>query len=300
MEIVNAFTIDVEEHFQVSAFESTISRQQWDDIPSRVIGNTQRLLALLADHSVTATFFVLGWTAKKHPRLVREIESAGHEIGSHGFWHRLVYEQLPQAFREDIRLGRDVLEDILGRRVTAFRAPSFSITRRSLWAREILVEEGFEADSSVFPIHHDRYGIPGAPLDIHRIDTPAGPLWEFPPSVAVLGGLRLPVGGGGYFRLCPLAWTTAMMRHIHRCEGRPLMFYVHPWEIDSEQPRIAARPWLSRFRHYVNLSGTAAKLARLLAQFRFAPMREVLRTFQDHAARIQQPVKHLAEVNQGV
>ena len=228
MEFINAFTIDVEEHFQVSAFEATVSREQWDGFPSRVVANTRRLLALLDCHGVKATFFVLGWTAKRHPALVREIEAAGHEIASHGFWHRIVYDQSPQEFREDIRLGRDVLQDIVGRRVTAYRAPSFSITRRSLWARQILVEEGFEVDSSVFPVHHDRYGIPDAPLHIHHVETPAGPLWEFPPSVARVGGMRLPVGGGGYFRLYPLRWTTALLRRIHRFDRRPFLFYMHP------------------------------------------------------------------------
>jgi len=281
VEFVNAFTIDVEEHFQVSAFEATIARNQWGDFPSRVVANTKRLLALLAEHAVKATFFVLGWTAKRHPALVREIEAAGHEIASHGFWHRIVYDQSPNKFREDIRLGRDVLQEIVGHRVTTYRAPSFSITRRSLWAREILVEEGFDVDSSVFPIHHDRYGIPDAPLDIHRIDTPAGPLWEFPPSVACIGGMRLPVGGGGYFRLYPLRWTTALLRRIHRLDQRPFMFYMHPWEVDPGQPRIAVKSRLSRFRHYVNLSGTEAKLSTLFQQFRFAPVAEVIRSVRN-------------------
>lgn len=294
MEIVNALTIDVEEHFQVSAFETTVSRAQWDGFPSRVAANTRRLLALLAGQGVHATFFIVGWTARRQPQLVREIVAAGHEIASHGFWHRLVYEQSPAEFREDLRLGRDVLQDILGRRVTAYRAPSFSITRRSLWAREILVEEGFDADSSVFPIRHDRYGIPDAPFDIHRVDTPAGPLWEFPPSVARVGGLRIPVGGGGYFRLCPLSWTTALMRRIHRLEGRPLMFYAHPWEVDPGQPPIQVKSRLARFRHYVNLSSTETKLALLLQRFRFAPMGEVLRRFQEDCAA-RRPFRRMTE-----
>jgi polysaccharide deacetylase family protein (PEP-CTERM system associated) len=283
MNFTNAFTVDVEEHFQVSAFEATVHRDQWSGLPSRVVANTKRLLALLDRHAVKGTFFVLGWTAKRHPALVQDIEAAGHEIASHGFWHRIVYGQSPDEFREDIRLGRDVLQDIVGHRVIAYRAPSFSITRRSLWAREILVEEGFEVDSSVFPVHHDRYGIPDAPLEIHRIETPSGPLWEFPPSVACLGGMRLPVGGGGYFRLYPLSVTTVLLRRIHRLERRPFMFYIHPWEVDPEQPRIAVKSRISRFRHYCNLSSTEAKLSALLDQFRFAPMGEVLRTFQKSA-----------------
>jgi polysaccharide deacetylase family protein (PEP-CTERM system associated) len=293
VEFVNAFTIDVEEHFQVSAFEVAIPREQWDKLPSRVVANTRRLLALLDCHGVKATFFVLGWTAKRHPALVREIEAAGHEIASHGFWHRIIYEQSPAEFRADIRLGRDVLQDIVGRRVTAYRAPSFSITRRSLWAREILVEEGFEVDSSVFPVRHDRYGIPDAPLDIHCIDTPAGPLWEFPPSVARVGGMRLPVGGGGYFRLYPLRLTTALLRRIHRVDRRPFLFYVHPWEVDPSQPRIAARSWLSRFRHYIHLSGTEAKLSALFQQFRFAPLGEVIGSVRNSAVCARDPSRQI-------
>ncbi len=300
MEFINAFTIDVEEHFQVSAFEATVSREQWNGFPSRVVANTRRLLALLDCHGVKATFFVLGWTAKRHPALVREIEAAGHEIASHGFWHRIIYNQSPQEFREDIRLGRDVLQDIVGRRVTAYRAPSFSITRRSLWARQILVEEGFEVDSSVFPVHHDRYGIPDAPLHIHHVETPAGPLWEFPPSVARVGGMRLPVGGGGYFRLYPLRWTTALLRRIHRFDRRPFLFYMHPWEVDPDQPRIAAKSWLSRFRHYVNLSGTEAKLSALFHHFRFAPMGEVIRAVRKSAACGRHPAQQPAAVNSAV
>ncbi len=295
MEIINALSIDVEEHFHVSAFNTTIPREQWDGFPSRVVANTRRMLALLDRHGVKATFFVLGWTAKRHPALVPEIESAGHEIASHGFWHRLVYDQSPGEFRDDIRLGRDVLEDLVGHRVTTYRAPSFSITRRSLWAQQILVEEGFDVDSSVFPIHHDRYGIPGARLDIHRVDTPAGPLWEFPPSVARIGGMRLPLGGG-YFRLYPLSWSTALIRRIHRFDRRPVMFYMHPWEVDPAQPRIAAKSWISRFRHYVNLSRTEAKLSELLRQFRFASVGEVIRTAQKDSTGVREPPCKLAAV----
>jgi polysaccharide deacetylase family protein (PEP-CTERM system associated) len=172
-----------------------------------------------------------------------------------------------------VRAARDVLQDIVGHRITAYRAPSFSITRRSQWALEILAEEGFEIDSSVFPIYHDRYGIPDAPLEAHRIDTPAGPTWEFPPSVARLCGLRVPVGGG-YFRIYPLALSTALLRRINR--RRPFMFYVHPWEIDPGQPRIAVASRLSRFRHYFNLRGTAIRLSKLFERFRFAPLCEIL------------------------
>ncbi|MCD4726621.1 MAG: polysaccharide deacetylase family protein, partial [Pirellulales bacterium] len=196
-EMFNVFTVDVEDYFQVSAFEKHVRRDQWDQWESRVVSNTHHILQLLDRHHVRATFFVLGWVAQRHPRLVREIHACGHEIGSHGYWHRLVYQQTPEEFRTDLRRSRDALQETLGRPVTAYRAASFSITRQSLWALEILVEEGFLVDSSVFPIRHDRYGIPGAEPGPHRLETPAGSLWEFPPSVARLAGMNLPVGGGG-------------------------------------------------------------------------------------------------------
>ena len=202
-----AFTVDVEDYYQVSAFEGGIDRSQWSVMESRVVPSTQRLLALLRRHNVTATFFVLGWVAEHFPELVREIHNDGHEVGSHSYWHRLIYQQTPAEFREDLRRSRDVLEEIIGVPVTAYRAPSFSITESSSWAFEILVEEGFESDSSVFPIVHDRYGIPGANPRIHAVDTPAGELIEFPPSVMKLWMLNLPVGGGGYFRLYPSLLT---------------------------------------------------------------------------------------------
>ncbi len=272
--MLNAFTVDVEDYYQVSAFEKHVDRDSWDRRESRVLDNTRRMLELLDAHGVRATFFVLGWVGRRHPRLVREIAAGGHEIGSHGYWHRLIYRQTHTEFRADLRRSRDVLQDALGRRVTAHRGASFSITRESLWALEILVEEGFAVDSSVFPVRHDRYGIPDAQPGPHIISTPAGPIREFPPSVVRLGGLSLPVGGGGYFRLFPLPWTTYCLRRINRA-GRPLMFYVHPWELDLEQPRIRAGR-LSRFRHYVNLSKTQRKLDALLRRFRFGRIRDVI------------------------
>ena len=203
--IVNAFTVDVEDYFQVSAFEKHIPRDQWDRWESRVEANTHRMLQLLDRHGVKATFFVLGWLGERYPQLVRDIHSCGHEIGSHGYWHRLIYRQSPAEFRADLRRSRDVLQDAIGQPVTAHRAASFSITKQSLWALEILVEEGFLVDSSIFPVRHDRYGIPGAEPRLHRLTTTAGYLWEFPPSVVRFAGLNVPVGGGGYFRLYPLS-----------------------------------------------------------------------------------------------
>ena len=272
--MLNIFTVDVEDYFQVSAFEKHVDRDCWDQWESRVAANTHRILELLDRHGVRATFFVLGWIAERYPELVREIHACGHEIGSHGYWHRLIYGQTPADFRSDLRRSRDVLQDAIGCRVTAHRAASFSITRQSLWALEILVEEGFKADSSVFPVRHDRYGIPDAKPGPHRLSTPAGPIWEFPPSVARFAGMNLPVGGGGYFRLLPLPWTAYWLRRINRVQ-RPLMFYVHPWEFDPGQPRIRASR-LSRFRHYVNISKNQRKLDGLLRRFRFGRLCDVI------------------------
>jgi polysaccharide deacetylase family protein (PEP-CTERM system associated) len=273
---LNAFTVDVEDYFQVTAFESNISRESWDSLPSRVMSNTHELLELLASHQVRGTFFVLGWVARQFPGLVRDIQAAGHEIGSHSFWHRLIYTQTPSEFRADLRMSKQVLEDITGHPVTAFRAPSFSITKRSLWAVDVLAQEGFTTDSSIFPTHHDRYGIPGARREIHTLTTPSGSLLEFPPSIARWAGCSLPTGGGGYFRFYPYRLTRNLLGHINQYEQRPFMFYVHPWEVDPEQPRMRIGSGWSRFRHYVNLATTEAKLNRLLSDFSFGAMADVV------------------------
>ena len=274
-DLLNAFSVDVEDYYHVSAFEKHVRRDDWGILESRVERNTHRMLAILDRHNVKATFFVLGWVAERFPQLVREIRGCGHEIGSHTFWHRLVYDLSPDEFRADLCRSRDVLQDLLGEAVTAFRAPSFSITRHSLWALEILAEEGFRVDSSIFPIRHDRCGIPEAPLHLHQRATPAGPLWEFPLTVFRMARLNVPVGGGGYFRFYPLWLTVRWLRRINRA-GRPFVFYVHPWEIDPEQPRFAAASPISRFRHYVNLSKTENRLDVLLGRFRFGRLCDVL------------------------
>ena len=276
MEPLNAMTVDVEDYFQVSAFERYVDRGQWDRWECRVVANTHRVLRLLERRGVRATFFVLGWIADRYPALVRDIHADGHEIGSHGYWHRLIYEQSPQEFRDDLRQSRDVLQDIVGARVTAYRAPSFSVTRRSLWALEILAEEGFLTDSSVFPIYHDRYGMPDADPAPHAIATSRGPLWEFPAAVVPFARWNLPVGGGGYFRLYPLRWTLFCLRRINRTYRRPFVFYVHPWELDPEQPRLRVGSRLARFRHYVNLARSEAKLDVLCREFRFGRLCEAV------------------------
>jgi len=276
MSLLNAFTVDVEDYYHVSAFERYIDRSHWEQYDSRVVANTLRVLELLDQHNTHATFFVLGWIAQRWPNLVREIHRRGHEIGSHSYWHQLIYRQSPDEFRRDLRWSRDVLQDAIGAPVRAHRAPSFSITRQSLWALNILVEEGFQIDSSVFPIRHDRYGIPGARPEIHQLDTHAGTLWEFPMSVVPLGRMNLPIGGGGYFRLYPLAWTLRLLSRINRVHGRSFVFYVHPWELDPGQPRLHVGSWLSRCRHYVNLASTETKLKTLLKTFRFGRLGDLL------------------------
>lgn len=280
----NAFTVDVEDYFQVSAFEGDIPRSRWKTYESRVQANTEALLELLERHQVQGTFFILGWVAEQYPKLVRKIAAAGHEIGSHSYAHRLIFEMTRNEFRADLRRSKQVLEDILGRNITTFRAPSFSITRKSLWALEILVQEGFAHDSSIFPVYHDRYGIPGARSDIHAIVTPSGTLWEFPPAVHSVFGLRIPVSGGGYFRLYPWRFSEHCLSRVNQVQ-RPFVFYVHPWEVDPAQPRLRSGTLTSRWRHRVNLGTTMAKLEKLLGRFRFSTMEQVVK----RAAAAPQP-----------
>jgi polysaccharide deacetylase family protein (PEP-CTERM system associated) len=275
--IANAFTVDVEDYFQVQAFASVVDRERWDTFPRRVEDNTRRLLRLADERGVRGTFFVLGWVAERFPSLVREIAAAGHEVASHGMSHRLIYEQTPEVFREETHRAKSLLEQIVQRPVLGYRAATYSITARSLWALDVLVEQGFRYDSSIFPMHHDNYGIPDAPARPYELTAPSGGrLAEFPISVLRWHGLTLPVGGGGYFRLFPYAVTRWALRRING-EQEPFVFYLHPWEVDPGQPRIAAAGLKSRFRHYQNLSRCEARLRRLLADFPFAPVADVLR-----------------------
>lgn len=275
--MLNAFTVDVEDYFQVGAFADRISTAQWDDYPDRVEANTRAVLKLLDRHSVRATFFILGWTARKFPHLVTEIQRAGHEIGSHSFWHQSIYELTPEQFAEDLRDSCDVLAQITSQPVTSYRAPSFSVTNDSLWALEILMEAGIEFDSSIFPIYHDRYGIPGAEPFPYCIKRESGRLWEFPPSIYRTFGYNLPIAGGGYFRLYPAAFSISCLRKINTKLGRPFMFYIHPWELDPDQPRLPGK-LRSKFRHYQNLRSTQRKLDRLLSTFEFGTMTDALRS----------------------
>jgi polysaccharide deacetylase family protein (PEP-CTERM system associated) len=273
--IVNAMTIDVEDYFQVSAFDAVVSREAWTDFPSRVVANTEKILAIFSEHRVKATFFVLGWVAERFPSIVASIAAAGHELASHGFMHRLVYEQTPDAFREDVRRAKALIEDQAGQAVRGYRAPSYSITRKSLWALDVLVEEGYAYDASIFPIRHDRYGIPDAPRHPYSLKRAAGALAEAPPSTVRMGSMNLPVAGGGYFRLLPYGWTRWGIGRINGAEKQPAIFYLHPWEIDPEQPRLQASA-ISRFRHYRHLDKTEGRLRRLLSDFRFGRLDAVI------------------------
>lgn len=274
--MLNAFTVDVEDYFQVSAFEKNIERDDWEDYPHHVVDNTHRLLDLMAEKEVLGTFFVLGWVADKYPALVRRIADAGHEIASHSYWHRLVYELTPDEFRADLRRSKQVLEDASGQSVSAYRAPSFSITQKSIWALDVLCEEGFTVDSSIFPIVHDRYGMPNAEVGIHRLETKSGSLIEFPPSVSKMVGFNLPISGGGYFRVYPYPFAAHCLRRVNTAANRPFMFYIHPWEIDPDQMRMPFAKGMTKFRHYCNLATTHGKLSKLLSEFRFGRMSDVL------------------------
>jgi polysaccharide deacetylase family protein (PEP-CTERM system associated) len=238
--------------------------------------NTLRILELLSKYGTHATFFVLGWVAERCPGLVKEIFDGGHKIGCHGYAHRAIYSGDEKSFRGDVRRAKRVIEDAAGVRVESYRAPSYSITSSSLWALEILGEEGFEYDSSIFPVWHDNYGIPGAPRFPYRHDLSCGmTLKEFPPSTVRVCGVNVPVAGGGYLRLFPYAVTAWAIRHINNVERQPAMVYLHPWEFDVDQPRVAAS-WRSKFRHYQNLHTTEEKCAKLLEEFRWAPMEDFL------------------------
>ncbi len=272
---LNALSIDLEEYFQVSNFAGLIERSHWDALPSRVQNSTRRLLDAIDATGNRATFFVLGWVAERHPELVREIAARGHEIACHGYGHELVYELGPERFCADLRRARAAIEQATGSPVYGYRAPSYSITEASLWALRILVEEGFRYDSSIFPIRHHRYGIPGFARRPVRIELGDGQsIHEFPLTTLAAGPWSLPLAGGAYLRFLPLSlFAWGLGRLI--AAGEPTVLYLHPWEIDPEQPRQAVG-WLVRVNHYHNLHRTEARLRQLLERFRFAPMGDVL------------------------
>lgn len=272
--MINALTIDVEDYYMVSAFADVVRFEEWGTYESRVERNTYRILALLDDHGAKATFFILGWVAERCSRLVRDIHAAGHEIACHGYNHRLVYDLTPAQFRDDVRHAKGILEQSIGSPVVGYRAASYSITDKSLWALDILTEEGFHYDSSIFPIRHDRYGMPHAERFPHVIKRTCGTISEYPPSTLKILGQNIPMAGGGYIRLLPARFIACGIERINR-DGQPAVIYFHPWEIDPGQPRI--RTGLkSRFRHYLNLDKTLSRITLLLQQFRFAPLQRLL------------------------
>ncbi|MEO8045858.1 MAG: XrtA system polysaccharide deacetylase [Nitrospirota bacterium] len=270
---MHCLSFDVEEHFQVSAFWSEARRQQWDRYESRVEDNTRKLVELLAQHGTKATFFVLGWVAERHPDLVKLLVGQGHEIASHGYGHELVTTQSPEQFRHDVRKAKDILEHLTGSPVLGYRAPSFSITDQSQWALTILVEEGYSYDSSMY----DRFQPSENAREnngLVQIDTVAGRIWEISPSTLNVCGFQIPVAGGGYFRLFPYATSKTFLQRLEK-QGAKLVMYLHPWEIDPEQPRMDG-PWISQIRHYLNLQKTQERLSRLLTDFRFGPMKDIV------------------------
>lgn len=266
--MVNGLSVDVEDYFHVSAFDKHIAAADWERHESRVEANTRRLLDLFDGMGARATFFTLGWVAERHPQLIREIHARGHEVGSHGYRHKMVTRMDPDEFRDDVQKTKDILEDIIGERVNGFRAASFSIVPDSVWAMEILEQVGYRYDSSMFPVRHDRYGMRGIPLSPHM--WPGTDLVEVPMSVLPLFGYPVGVGGGGYLRQFPYRFTRWAAGKIQR-EKRPVVTYLHPWEIDPDQP-VQQVDGLTRLRHYRGLSGCEGKVKKLLADFRFAPI----------------------------
>ena len=275
--MINAMTIDVEDYFNVSGFESRIKFEAWSNFESRVEANTNKLLTIMSKFDMKATFFVLGWIAEKYPKLIRQIQEEGHEIASHSYAHRLVYRQTEKEFREDLKRCKGLLEDIIGERVTGYRAPSYSIVKDSLWALNILMEEGFLYDSSIFPIRRDRYGIPNGnrfPYMIHGKNGSS--ILEIPLSTVVVLNNNIPVAGGGYIRLFPYWFVRWGLKRINEEENQPTVIYFHPWEFDPDQPRLPGGV-LSRFRHYVFLNKTEPCLKALLSDFKFGTMRDLCR-----------------------
>ena len=268
--MLNALTVDVEDYFHVQAFADIIARDDWERLPRRVDRNTERLLDLFAEAGVKATFFTLGWVAERHPRLIRRIVAEGHELASHGFSHRRADQQTRNEFRDDVAKAKATLEDAGGVAIRGYRAATFSIGPGNWWAFEVLAETGHDYSSSIFPISHDLYGMPECSRTPFR-EQRSG-IVEIPLTTVRCFGRNLPCSGGGYFRLLPYGWTRWAMRHVNRADHAPCIFYMHPWEIDPEQPRQSAASWKSRLRHYTNLAATEARLKRLLGDFNWGRM----------------------------
>lgn len=271
----NALTVDLEDYYQVTAFADSVGASDWNRHLSRVEPNTEKLLDMLAAFGCCATFFTLGWTAEKYPKLIRKIADAGHEIACHSHLHRLVYSLSVTQFREDTKRARDILEQAGGHPVRGYRAPSFSITRDSIWAFQVLAELGFTYDSSIYPIRHLDYGMPRSPRMPFLVETPAGPIVEFPMPTLALGKMRSPIGGGAYLRLLPYGYTRWGIRYINRKESHPVCVYLHPWELDAQQPRLSGN-LTAHMRHYFGLKRMEAKVRRLLHDFDFAPLGAII------------------------
>ena len=269
--IVNALSVDVEDWFQVGAFEGVIDRDDWDGLALRVENNVLRILDMFAEADVYATFFTLGWVARRHGPLMRRIVDAGHELASHGYDHARVFTMTPDAFADDLRKARGILEDASGVAITGYRAPSFSIDQRTPWAYRELVKQGYAYSSSVAPVVHDHYGWREAPRFAFK-PLPWADLVEIPVTTAILGGRRVAAGGGGFFRVLPYAFSRCAIRQVNRREGRPAVFYFHPWEIDPDQPRVPSAPIRSRLRHYTKLQAMAPKLRDLMGEFAWGRM----------------------------
>ncbi len=270
--MLNALTVDVEEYFHPTEVQRHLDSRKWDEFPSRVYDQTNLVLEQLARRNVKATFFILGWVADRQPRLIRTIARAGHEIGCHSYAHRLVYDLSPSEFRHDTLRAVRAIEDACDVTPAVYRAPSYSITRRSWWALEILAECGFSQDSSIYPIAHDRYGIPGFPRHAQILQTPSGPIQEIPVATVRLANGRIaPIGGGAYLRLLPYRYTSAGIRRLNREEREPACIYFHPWEVDPGQPRLA-KGFISSLRTYGGISGMLRKLDRLLSDFQFTTL----------------------------
>jgi polysaccharide deacetylase family protein (PEP-CTERM system associated) len=267
--ITHAMTVDVEDYYHVAAFAKVIKPSDWDNWPSRVEANTHKLLQLFSDHDLKITFFILGWVAERYPELVKTIRAQGHEIASHGYSHQLIYKQLPQVFRAETAKSKQILEDLGQAPVHGYRAASYSITLNSLWALDILAELGFTWDSSIFPTRHDNYGIPGSPEEPYRIITNKGSLLEFPLTTAKVLGQAIPAAGGGYFRQYPYALSRWLFERASLNQTKPQIFYLHPWEVDPEQPRVPNASWFSNFRHYTNLKRCMPRLERMITDFNF-------------------------------
>ena len=291
MNVTNALTIDVEDYFHVAALSKSISTDDWNSIACRVEKNTTVLLDLFEKHSAKATFFVLGWVAERYPHIVKEIDRRGHEVASHGYSHQLIYTQTPEVFRDETIKSKKLLEDITGKPVNGYRAASYSITRKSLWALDVLVDAGYMYDSSIFPVRHDNYGILGSPTEPHVLGTPENKrLVEYPLSTYKVLGQTLPVAGGGYFRLYPYWLSRFFYKSINK-KLEPFVFYLHPWEVDPEQPRVKAS-WFSEFRHYNNLDVCERRLSRLLEDFSFISMGEKLMELGLHLNNIKPSIEY--------